>query len=45
MIVRIVLSGLTWQREIKLAPSLPLLPCELSLSVKENADRKKVLFV
>ena len=25
----------------KMVPSLPLLPCELSVSVKENPDRKK----
>ena len=24
-----------------MVPSLPLLPCELSVSVKENPDRKK----
>ena len=26
-----------------MVPSLPLLPCELSVSVKENPDRKKYI--
>ena len=29
------------ERNKKTAPSLPLLSCELSVSVKENPDRKK----
>ena len=29
------------ERNKKTVPSLPLMPCELSVSVKENPDRKK----
>ena len=37
------LAKSNWQRGIKkhMVPSLPLLSCESSVSVKENLDKKK----
>ena len=36
-------SGWKWQSGIKMVPSLPLLSCDLPVSMKENLDRKKMI--